>query len=180
MPNFNDIGSSNVSVQCNDKSSSNCSACILHFSYWCLLEIRRLHIGGLKHKTKTTHKLSISNQMIQNKPNKILKREIISYGIQRGKSVTHRLQKGCKMYFATSELSTPLYLYLCRVATPWWPMYPIYRQITKRSVHGSEDDAIGLQQINYHKLPSLQLSHPKPKGAVRGATDITCTLGPFR
>lgn len=42
-----------------------------------------------------------------------------TYGIQRGKRVTQRLQKGCKTYLAKRELSTPLYLYLCSVATPW-------------------------------------------------------------
>lgn len=48
-----------------------------------------------------------------------------TYGIQRGKKLTKRLQKGCKTYLAKYELSTPLYLYLCNAATPWAPMYPI-------------------------------------------------------
>lgn len=49
-----------------------------------------------------------------------------TYGIQRGKKLTKRLQKGCKTYLAKYELSTPLYLYLCNAATPWAPMYPIF------------------------------------------------------
>lgn len=56
-----------------------------------------------------------------------------TYGIQRGKRATQRLQNGCNTYLATSELSTPLYLYLCSVATPWCPMYPIFYPTRRRS-----------------------------------------------
>lgn len=56
-----------------------------------------------------------------------------TYGIQRGKRATQRLQNGCNTYLATSELSTPLYLYLCSVATPWCPMYPIFYPTRSRS-----------------------------------------------
>lgn len=65
--------------------------------------------------------------ILPNKMKKYRERKIKwkTYGIQRGKKLTKRLQKGCKTYLAKYELSTPLYLYLCNAATPWAPMYPI-------------------------------------------------------
>jgi hypothetical protein len=46
-------------------------------------------------------------------------------GIQSGKRVTHRLQKGWSTYLATTERSSPLYRYLFSVSTPCAPMNPI-------------------------------------------------------
>lgn len=48
-----------------------------------------------------------------------------TYGIQSGKRVTHRLQKGWSTYLATTEWSSPLYLYRFSVSTPCAPMNPI-------------------------------------------------------
>ena len=62
-------------------------------------------------------------------------------GNQSGKTLTNRDQKGWRMYLATMEWSTPLYLYLRSVATPWLPTYPISPQARipgRRREGGSE------------------------------------------
>ena len=48
-----------------------------------------------------------------------------THGIQSGKRVTHRLQKGWSTYLATTERSSPLYLYRFSVSTPCAPINPI-------------------------------------------------------
>jgi hypothetical protein len=48
-----------------------------------------------------------------------------THGIQSGKRVTHRLQKGWSTYLATTERSSPLYRYRFSVSTPCAPMNPI-------------------------------------------------------
>ena len=70
--------------------------------------------NGVHRQQTTTHWIHGSEQVE------------ITYGIQRGKKLTQRLQKGCNTYFATYEWSTPQYLYLCSAATPWDPMYLIF------------------------------------------------------
>jgi len=74
---------------------------------------------------KITYKFNTAVHQTNNPDSRRLKKNGKTYGIQRGKILTNRFQKGFKKYFDTYELSTPLYLYLCKAATPWAPMYPI-------------------------------------------------------
>jgi len=55
-----------------------------------------------------------------------------THGIQSGKRVTHRLQKGCSTYLATTERSSPLYLYRFSVSTPCAPINPILLDRVRR------------------------------------------------
>uniref|UniRef100_A0A0A9G189 Ethanolaminephosphotransferase n=1 Tax=Arundo donax TaxID=35708 RepID=A0A0A9G189_ARUDO len=73
-------------------------------------------------------------------------------GIQSGKRVTHRLQKGWSTYLATTEWSSPLYLYRFSVSTPCAPMNPIPARPGSRVAAGAAGELEGGGDRGVEKL----------------------------